>query len=218
MDSLEKQKAQWEKISPILRRKYPSTKTQLLHQNPLELIVSTILSAQCTDARVNMVTKSLFKKYKKARDYADANIEELEQDIKSTGFYKAKTRNIKAMAKRLADEYHGKVPNTMKELVTLAGVGRKTANIVLFHAFGKIEGIAVDTHVFRLSKRMGLTNKNDANKVEQDLMQIVPKKQWGMINTVLVQHGREICMARKPLCSKCPISKYCPKIGVKNAE
>lgn len=217
MKSNAEKKEQWRKIGPILEKNYPS-KTQLSHNNPLELTIATILSAQCTDKRVNLVTKELFKKYKKAEDYMNVSSQELEKDIKSTGFYKAKTKNIQAMAKRLIETYHGKIPDKMEELITLGGVGRKTANIVLFHAFGKNEGIAVDTHVFRLSKRIGLSDKNTPEKIEKELMEIIPKKQWGTFTNLLIGHGRKVCTARKPLCTACPISTYCQKIGVEKKE
>ncbi len=215
LESLSIRKKRWEKIEPILEKHYPAPKIGLMGwKNPLELLISTILSAQCTDVRVNMVTKTLFKKYKKPEDYLRVPAKEMENDIRSTGFYKNKTKNIRNCCAMLIKEFKGKVPKTMSELVTLPGVGRKTANIVLANAFDTKEGIAVDTHVFRVSRRMGLSNANTAEKVETNLMEIVLHPKWDVFTDVLIWHGRKICNARKPLCSICPIAKYCPKIGV----
>ncbi len=217
-ESLDKRLERWKKIKPLLKKKYPNPKLGLAGwKNPLELIVATILSAQCTDARVNIVTKELFKKYKKTEDYLKVKPAELENDIRSTGFYKNKTKNIRGMCEKLLKEFDGKVPNTMEKLVTLRGVGRKTANIVLWSAFGKNEGIAVDTHVFRVSKRLGLSDGKNPEKVEHQLMQIVDKKDWGVFTDYLIWHGRKICEARKPKCSICPLNKYCPKVGVERS-
>lgn len=205
----------WKAIRPILKKIYQSPKIGLEGwKNPFELTVSTILSAQCTDVRVNMVTKKLFTKYKRPEDYLKVKSSELEKDIHSTGFYKNKAKNIQGMCKKLLDEYEGKIPETMEQLVTLPGVGRKTANIVLYAGFGKNEGIAVDTHVYRVSRRLGLAEGNTPEKVEKELMEIVDKKEWGMLTDYLIWHGRKICDARKPLCSTCPLRKYCPRIGV----
>ncbi len=196
-------------IWPILKKTYPEATTALKFTNPLELMIATILSAQCTDVRVNMVTKDLFKKYRSAKDWAKAEIKQIESDIKSTGFYHNKAVNIKGCCTRLLEEYGGRVPNTMEELLTLPGVGRKTANVVLGNAFG-VPGIVCDTHVIRLSRRLGLSANSDAVKLEFDLAEIVPKKNWTMFSHLLIFHGRNICKARRPDCENCPISKYCP--------
>lgn len=198
-------------ILPILRRLYPDARCSLDHASPLELLVATILSAQCTDARVNMVTKGLFRKYRTAADYAAAPLEELERDIQSTGFYRNKAKSIQAMARALVERHAGRVPETMDELVRLAGVGRKTANVVLGNAFGKNEGVVVDTHVTRLSNRLGLTrHPADAVKIEQDLVQIVPQADWCDFSHLLIYHGRQVCDARKPRCGQCALLTYCP--------
>ena len=197
-------------IIKILRKEYPRSRTALGHDNPFHLLVSTILSAQCTDERVNKITPSLFKKYKTIADFAKVRQSKLEQDIRSTGFYKNKARNIIATSKKIVDEFKGRVPDTMDELVTLPGVARKTANIVLSSSFRKAEGIAVDTHVKRLSERLGLSREKDPKKIEKDLMEIIPKADWLDFNYILVDHGRAICMARKPLCPDCVIKKLCP--------
>jgi len=198
------------KIIELLEKKYPDAKTALNYSNPLEILVTTILSAQCTDKRVNIVTKTLFKKYKTAEDYANADLAELEEDIRSTGFYRNKAKNIKNTGRMLVEKYDSQVPRTMEELIELPGVARKTANIVLSNAYGVIVGIAVDTHVRRLSKRLGLTENTDPNKIEADLMAIVPKSQWKRITNLLIFHGRNVCMARKPKCSICTLNKLCP--------
>ena len=202
------------KIYDILAKEYPKATTALVHEDPLQLLVATILSAQCTDARVNIVTKTLFKKYRNAKAYANAKPKELEQDIHSTGFYRNKAKNIIGAAKKIVGEFDSRVPNTMEELIQLPGVARKTANIVLFHAFGKNGGIAVDTHVTRVAYRLGLTKNVDPVKIEQDLMPLFDKKDWGRVNSLIVSHGRAVCVARKPLCSECVLNKICPKIGV----
>jgi len=199
------------KILPLLKRAYPDAACSLRHSNPLELLVATILSAQCTDDRVNIVTKDLFKKYKSASDYAKAPQEQLERDIQSTGFYRNKAKSIRAMAQSLLDKHNGQVPGTMDELVDLHGVGRKTANVVLGNAFGKQIGVVVDTHVTRLSNRLDLTDhESDAVKIEQDLMQIVPQQEWTLFSHLLIHHGRQICQARNPKCEICPLLPYCP--------
>src|SRR5206468_1809048 len=182
----------------------------LNHRTPLELLVATILSAQCTDTRVNIVTKDLFRKYRTAADYARAPQERFEKEIQSTGFFRNKTKSIRAMAAKLVEKHGGKVPQTMEELVALAGVGRKTANVVLGNAFDQNVGIVVDTHVTRVSNRLALTShKIDAVKIEKDLMEIVPREDWTMFSHLLIHHGRKICQARKPKCGICPLLAYC---------
>lgn len=200
------------KILPILKKTYPDAKIALNWDNPWNLLVAVILSAQCTDVRVNMVTKDLFKKYKKPQDYLDVEQKELEQDIRSTGFYRNKAKNIRGAAQKVLEDFGGKVPGTMEELLTLPGAGRKTANCILGNAFG-IGGITCDTHVIRLSRRLGLSEKKDPVKLEFDLMEIVPKKKfggWTMFSHYIIFHGRNICKARKPDCDNCPIAKHCP--------
>jgi endonuclease-3 len=205
-----KKKARVIEIIDLLEKEYPEAKTALRHSSPLEMLIATILSAQCTDKRVNIVTKSLFKKYRTAQDYVNADLSELEQDIRSTGFYRNKAKNIKNTSRLLVEKYDSKVPRTMEELLELPGVARKTANIVLSNAYGIIAGIAVDTHVRRLTQRLGLTKNKDPNKIEADLMQKVPKNQWKRITDLLIFHGRNVCTARKPKCSSCSLSKICP--------
>jgi len=197
------------KIFPILRKTYPQAKIALKSANPLEMLMATILSAQCTDVRVNMVTKTLFKKYTSAKDWVKADIKQIESDIKSTGFYRNKATNIKGACTKIVVHFDGKVPDTMQELLTLPGVGRKPANVVLGSAFG-IQGVVCDTHVIRLSRRLGLSENKDAVKLEFDLAEIVPKKSWLLFSDLLIFHGRNICKARKPDCGNCPIEKFCP--------
>ena len=201
------------RILPILRKQYPDAKIALNYTNPLQLLIATILSAQCTDARVNMVTPMLFKKYRSAKDWADADISQIESDIKSKGFYRNKAANIKAACAAIVKQYGGRVPETMEQLVELPGVGRKTANVVLGGAFGK-PAITCDTHVIRLSGRLGLSENSDPVKLEFDLAEIVPKKHWTLFSNLLIFHGRNVCKARKPDCQNCPISKYCPSAGI----
>jgi len=197
------------KIWPILKRTYPDAKTALRFANPLELLIATILSAQCTDKRVNMVTGDLFRKYRSARDWVKADIKQIESDIRSTGFYHNKAISIQGACKAILKQHGGRVPETMGELVALAGVGRKTANVVLGNAFD-VPAIACDTHVIRLSRRLGLSENRDAVKLEFDLAEIVPKSKWTMFSHLLIFHGRNACRARKPDCENCPIAKYCP--------
>ena len=198
-------------VLPSLRQTYPTAKCSLDFGNPLQLLVATILSAQCTDERVNAVTKTLFKKYRSAKDYAAVPQEELEKDIQSTGFYRNKAKSIRGMAQALLDTHGGKVPETMDELTALAGVGRKTANVVLGNAFNKNVGVTVDTHVTRVANRLGLTDHLvDAVKIEQDLIRIVPQDEWTMWSHLLIHHGRAICQARKPRCEACPLLPHCP--------
>jgi len=194
----------------LLEKEHSDAEIALTFKNPLELLISTILSAQCTDKRVNIVTKTLFKKYKTLEDYAKADIKELEQDIRSTGFYHNKARHIKKCCQMLIEKFGSQVPRTMEELLELPGVARKTANIVLSNVFGIVEGIAVDTHVRRLSERLGLTQNKNQDKIEQDLMKIVPKEMWMRFSDLLVFHGRRICMAKKPKCGECVLNKICP--------
>jgi len=197
------------KILPVLKETYPEAKTALRFKNPLQLLIATILSAQCTDERVNMVTKEVFKKYKSAADWAKADIKKIESDIKSTGFYHNKALSIKGACTEIVGRFAGKVPDTIEELVALPGVGRKTANVVLGNAFGK-PAIACDTHVIRLSRRLGLSENSDAVKLEFDLAEIVPRESWTLFSHMLILHGRNICKARKPDCENCPIAKFCP--------
>ncbi len=198
------------KIIALLEKEHPDAKIVLVHSNPLELLVATILSAQTTDERVNMVTKLLFKKYNRAEDYAEADLKELEQDVKSTGFYRNKAKNIKASGKMLVEKFDSKVPRTMEEILELPGVARKTANIVLSNAYEVVEGIAVDTHVRRLAQRLGLTKNDNPVKIEQDLMSIVPRGKWMRFTDLLIAHGRRICTAKKPNCEACVVNVLCP--------
>ena len=198
------------KIIELLEKEYPKAKTALHYASPIEILVATMLSAQCTDKRVNIVTKSLFKKYRTAEDYANADLAELEEAVRSTGFYRNKAKNIKRSGRMLVEKFNSQVPQTMDELLELPGVARKTANIVLSNAYGVIVGIAVDTHVRRLSKRLGLTENKNPNKIEADLMLLVPKSHWKRITDLLIFHGRNVCMARKPKCSICRLNKICP--------
>jgi len=217
-DSLAVRKQRVDAILPLLQRTYPQAKCSLTHRSPLELLVATILSAQCTDDRVNKVTPALFAKYPTARHFAHSKPETLERDIQSTGFFRNKAKNIRAMAAALLDHHNGEVPNTMEKLVALSGVGRKTANVVLGNAFGIDEGVVVDTHVSRLSLRLGLTRHTDPVKIELDLVQLVPKKDWTIWPHLLIQHGRAVCTARKPLCRQCPLNKLCPSADLKAAD
>ena len=198
------------KIIELLEKEHPDAKVALHYSNPLELLVATMLSAQSTDETINKVTKTLFKKYTKPEDYANTDLKELEQDIRSTGFYHNKARNLQNSAKMLVKKYHSQVPKTMEELVKLPGVARKTANIVLTNAYGVVAGVAVDTHVRRLAQRLGLSENNDPNKIEQDLMRIVPKDKWMRITDLLIFHGRRVCTAKKPNCAGCVLNKICP--------
>lgn len=198
------------KIIKILRQEYPSPRTALHYRTPLELLIATILAAQCTDERVNKITPGLFKKYPAVEDFARAKQEELENDIRSAGFFRNKARNIIALSKKLVEEYGGKVPDSMEELIKLPGVARKTANIVLASAFKKAEGIAVDTHVKRLAGRFELSQETQPEKIEKDLMAIVPKADWLDFNFLLVEHGRKVCRARKPRCLECILQEICP--------
>ena len=201
-------------IYSILHKTYPDAKCSLNYSNPLQLLVATVLSAQCTDDRVNIVTKDLFKKYPTVQSFAKADISELEQDIRSTGFYRNKAKNIKAACQILVEKYNGEIPHTMEELLELHGVARKTANVVLGNAFGIAVGVVVDTHVHRLTHRMGLTKQKTPEKIEQDLMKLFQQNQWINLAHLLIFHGRKICTARKPECGLCPVEKHCPKLFV----
>ncbi len=198
-----------------LRAAYPDAHCALRHDNPLQLLVATILSAQCTDARVNMVTPALFQRYRTAADFAAASSAELESLIRSTGFFRSKARSIRNAAQGITEKYDGKVPETLAELILLDGVGRKTANVVLGVAYGKAEGIVVDTHDMRLSRRLGLTRQTTPEKIEQALMKVVPRKDWIDFSHLLIWHGRKRCIARRPDCIQCEVADLCPKIGVK---
>ena len=195
-------------IIKILSREIPDPTIALKFSNPFELLIATILSAQCTDVKVNQVTAGLFKKYRSAKDYAEVDLAELEEDIRPTGFYRNKAKSIQKCCQELVARFGGKVPQTLEELVTLPGVGRKTANVILGNAFG-VPGIVVDTHVQRLSQRIGLTKNDDPVKIEFDLMEIVPREEWTHFSNLLIWHGRRTCVARKPLCEKCSIRKLC---------
>ncbi|MGH7978622.1 MAG: endonuclease III [Limisphaerales bacterium] len=209
--------ARAKKIIAALEKTYPDAHCELVHQNPTELLIATILSAQCTDKRVNIVTEKLFKKYKSAENFASAEISELEADIRTTGFYKNKARNIKAACGDIVRKHGGQVPRTMEALLQLGGVGRKTANVVLGNAFGINVGVVVDTHVARLSHRFGMTRHRQPEKIETDLMTLVSQDQWALFSHLLIWHGRRRCFARKPDCPNCEALKLCPRIGVKEA-
>ena len=204
-----------QKILTALKRVYPTAHCELNFSNPLQLLVATILSAQCTDKRVNLVTAELFKKYKTAKDFADAPLADIEEAVKTTGFFRNKAKNIKACCTTLVEKFGGEVPRTMDELHALAGVGRKTANVVLGNAFGINVGVVVDTHVTRLANRLGLAKGTDAVKLEQAMMPLVPPADWTVFSHWLIWHGRRRCDARKPDCVNCEIKNLCPQIGVK---
>lgn len=201
-----------------LKKVYPDAHCALNHTNAFELLVATILSAQCTDERVNIVTATLFRKYRTPQDYLNVSQEELAQDIKSINFFNNKTKSIQGTAQKLVDNFGGVVPQTMDELLTLNGVARKTANVVLGNAFGIASGVVVDTHVSRLSQRLGITTETTPEKIEQDLSELVPKKDWVMFPHWLISHGRSICNARKPKCEECVLNDICPKIGIKSNQ
>lgn len=206
-----------ERIGPIiqrLKRRYPDARCALEHRNPFELLVATILSAQCTDVRVNLVTKGLFQKYRTAADYAHADPAVFQEEIRSTGFFRNKTKSVIGMAQALVERHGGEVPRTMEALTALPGVGRKTANVVLGTAFGLNEGVVVDTHVHRITRRrLRLTRHDDPEKIERDLMKLVPRGEWTQFSHVLIHHGRQICEARKPKCEICPVNELCPSAG-----
>ena len=214
-ESFDELKARTRVIIRRLKRAYPGARCSLNHSNPFELLIATILSAQCTDERVNMVTADLFRKYRKPEDYLKVSPRELEKDIQSTGFFRNKTKSIQGTSKLLSEQYGGRVPQTMEELLELPGVARKTANVVLGNAFDIRAGVVVDTHVTRLSHRLGLTQQKTAEKIEQDLIPIVPKKDWVIFPHLMIYHGRKICKARTPLCAECTIEKQCPSSYLK---
>lgn len=197
-----------------LKKTYPDAHCALNHTNAFELLVATILSAQCTDERVNKVTAELFRKYRAPEDFAQAAPEELEEDIRSTGFFRNKAKSIRATSRKIIEDFGGEIPQTMDELLSLNGVARKTANVVLGNAFGIASGVVVDTHVKRLSNRLGLTEQANPEKIELDLQKLVPKKDWVMFSHWLIWHGRAVCKARKPLCGECVLEDICPQIGV----
>ncbi len=207
-----------QEIIKLLKRAHPDAKCALNHSNPFELLIATILSAQCTDERVNKVTADLFRKYRKPEDYLKVPASELQEDVRTTGFFRNKTKSIQGACAMLAEEFGGKVPQTMDELLKLPGVARKTANVVLGVGYGIAAGIVVDTHVTRLSNRLALTKQKDAVKIEQDLMELVPKKDWIIFSHLLIFHGRRICKARRPLCEECSIEKVCPSSILKTGK
>ena len=206
------------KVVATLRRLYPDAKCSLDYRTPLQLLIATILSAQCTDERVNKVTPALFARYRSAADFASADPRELENYIRSTGFYRAKAKNIIACCRALVQKYEGELPRDMQELTELPGVGRKTANVILGTAWGIPAGIVVDTHVRRLARRMGLTPHTDPDKIERDLMALIPQEEWIAFGHRMIYHGRQVCLARKPKCDQCPLNSFCPKIGVQTRK
>ena len=206
------------KLLKLLIEEYGKPTTQLIHNNAFQLMIATILSAQCTDERVNKAVKPLFKKYKTPKDFASINLNELKKLIRSTGYYNQKAKRIKESSKKILKDYNGKMPETIDELIKLPGVGRKTANIVITYGLNGNEGIAVDTHVKRVSYRLGLTESKNPHIIEKDLMQQFNKKDWPVINSLLVWHGRKYCNARKPKCNECPLNKICPKREINNSE
>jgi endonuclease-3 len=207
-------KARAKKVVSLLKKEYPDSRCTLDFKNPHQLVVATILSAQSTDERVNMITPALFKKYKSPQDFAGAELEELQEYIKTAGLYRNKAKSIKNCMKMVVEEFGGKIPKTMEELIRLPGVGRKTANVILGAAYNVASGIAVDTHVTRLSKLLKLTSKKDAPKIEKDLMELLPKKDWIIVSHLLIDHGRKVCIARNPRCQKCVLNKICPSSKV----
>jgi len=202
------------KVLTGLKKAYPEAGCSLSFQSPLELLVATILSAQCTDVQVNKVTPKLFQQFRSAEDFATVPLEQLEKAIRTTGFYRNKAKNIQNSCRKIVERFGGQVPDTMESLTSLPGVGRKTANVVLSNGFGRSEGFTVDTHVFRLSHRLGLVEGNTPEKAEQELMQLFPQTDWAYLSHALILHGRKVCNARKPHCANCPLTKTCPKIGI----
>ena len=217
-ETTSQKKERTEQIIKLLKRAHPDAHCALNHSNAFELLLATILSAQCTDERVNVVTADLFRKYRKPEDYLKVPETELQQDIRTTGFFRNKTRSIQGACKMLVEEFNGEVPKTMEELLRLPGVARKTANVVLGVAYGIAAGIVVDTHVTRLSRRLGLTKQTDAVKIENDLIELVPKKDWIIFSHLLIFHGRRICKARRPLCEECSVEKLCPSSILKTGK
>ena len=213
-ETAEAKAARTRQIVAGLQKAYPEAHCELDFSNPLELLIATILSAQCTDKRVNLVTAELFQKYRSAQDYANASLSELEQAIKTTGFFRNKAKNIQACCRALVAKHRGEVPRSIADLTALDGVGRKTANVVLGNAFSINDGIVVDTHVTRLANRLGLTQQSDAVKIEQELMPLVPRAEWALLSHWFIWHGRRRCGARKPDCTGCEIAKHCPRIGL----
>ena len=211
-------KQRTEEIIKLLKRAHPDARCALNHANAFELLIATILSAQCTDQRVNIVTADLFRKYRKPEDYLKVPDTELQQDIKTTGFFRNKTKSIQGACKMLVEDFHSQVPKTMEELLKLPGVARKTANVVLGVAYGIAAGIVVDTHVGRLSHRLRLTNQKDAVKIENDLLELAPKKDWIIFSHLLIFHGRRVCKARRPLCEECVVEKLCPSSMLKTGK
>jgi len=205
------------KALDILQKEYPDARVTLDFKDPLQLLIATILAAQCTDERVNQVTKDLFKKYRQASDYARADLETLEGEIRSTGFFRNKAKSIMGCGQALVEKFNGQVPRTLEELTSLPGVGRKTANIILGNAFGQ-QAIAVDTHVKRVTHRLGWAKSDDPDKIEFELMEVIPQNRWTLGCHQIVFHGRRVCMAKKPKCSICPVNKLCPKVGVTQKE
>jgi endonuclease-3 len=214
-ESQQERIARTKKIIAGLHAAYPDAHCELNYTNPLELLIATILSAQCTDKRVNIVTKDLFRRYRSATDYAKADLAELENEIKTTGFFRNKAKNIQACCRELVEKHKGEVPRTMEELTALGGVGRKTANVVLGNAFNINVGVVVDTHVARLSHRLGLTRETTPEKIEEDLQKLVLREQWCLFSHLLIWHGRRRCLARLPDCPRCEVKDLCPRIGVK---
>jgi endonuclease-3 len=216
--TLEERKQHAKKIISRLRQAYPNAHCALNHSSPLELLIATILSAQCTDERVNIVTADLFRKYRNCGDYVTAGSKELENDIHSTGFFRNKTKSIQGTCKILNEQYGGEVPADLHSLLALPGVARKTANVVLGNAFGIASGIVVDTHVARLSNRLGLSAQKQPEKIEKDLLEVVPKKDWIIFSHLLIAHGRKVCKARRPLCEECVVERLCPSSLLKQAN
>ncbi|MBI4831683.1 MAG: endonuclease III [Candidatus Lindowbacteria bacterium] len=212
--SLESERKRARKILDLLRKEYPDAGTELRYSTPLDLLVATILSAQCTDERVNMVTKELFRKYRTPEDYLKVPQEKFEQDIRSTGFFRNKTKNIRGACQTLIEKFDSKPPRTMEEMLELPGVARKTANIVLAHAYNVVEGIAVDTHVKRLAQRLGFTKNTDPDKIEADLCALLPKEDWKICSDLLIFHGRRVCFARKPNHDACVVRELCPSRNI----
>ena len=218
MESFSSKEKRARKIVSLLKKAYPDAKCSLVHKTPLQLLIATILSAQCTDARVNIVTPALFARYKSAEEFANADICELEKLVRSTGFYHNKAKNINGACRLIVEKHKGKVPGTMEEMLELPGVARKTANIVLGNAYGVIEGVPVDTHAIRISHLLGWTREKQQEKIERDLMALLPRRDWLKISDLFVHHGRAICIARRPKCGICPVRSLCPKVGLNKKQ